>query len=70
MKQFALSGGHIRSIALNACLRAASEKAIASPARVAMPDVLMAVKRELEKMDRSSSVEVFGSYGHLLENCA
>lgn len=68
-KQFALSGGHIRSIALNACLRAAGEKTIATP-KVAMPDVLMAVKRELEKMDRSSSAEVFGSYGHLLENCA
>ena len=69
-KQFQLSGGHIRSIAFNACLRAADVSVISSRGRVGMPDVLVAVKRELEKMNRSASDELFGQYSHVFKECA
>lgn len=66
-KQFALSGGNIRSVIFNACLQAA-HKAPQNPlpngkvGRVKMADVLVQVKRELEKMNRASGEEQFGAY--------
>ena len=69
-KQFQLSGGHIRSIAFNACLRAADPAAIRTQGKVGMPDVVVAVKRELEKMNRSASDELFGPYSHIFRECA
>lgn len=64
-KQFQLSGGHIRSIAFNACLRAADPLDPTAPEKITMLDVVKSVKHELEKMDRSSSEELFGPYSHL-----
>lgn len=66
-QQFDMAGGHIRSAAFNACLLAASKQSAASPARVDMPHVLTAIKRELEKMNRVAGREQFGRYAALME---
>jgi hypothetical protein len=69
--QFPLSGGNIRSIAFNACLQSAGvEKTGESEyvGKVAMDTVLIAVKRELEKLERSASAELFGEYASTVEN--
>lgn len=74
-RQFPLAGGHIRSIAFNACLLAASEMAAGKAARkgeggrprVGMAPVLRSVRRELEKMNRPAGPELFGAYGSLLQ---
>lgn len=59
-RRFPLSGGHIRSIVFNACLQSAAgtngEKVLQ------MKDVLVAVKREYDKMNRSMSLEQLGQY--------
>ncbi|PUA29326.1 MAG: hypothetical protein B0W54_01625 [Cellvibrio sp. 79] len=57
-RNFPLAGGHIRSIAFNACLQAGTSD---KPA-VAMTHVLLAVKRELDKLNRPNSPESFGKY--------
>lgn len=59
-RQFPLSGGHIRSIVFNACL----QSAYAGNGRkeLFMKDVLVAVKREYDKMNRSLSLEQLGPY--------
>ncbi len=64
--QFAISGGHIRSIAFNACLASARSEHSSEKPVVLMPAVVIAVKRELEKLDRSSSHEMFGDYAALI----
>lgn len=64
--QFPVTGGHIRSIALNASLQAAARHGAAAR-RVDMPELLVAVKRELEKMNRAADVEQFGRYRQTLE---
>ena len=66
-QQFDMAGGHIRSAAFNACLLAASKQSAALPARVDMPHVLTAIKRELEKMNRVAGREQFGRYAALME---
>lgn len=57
-RTFPLTGGHIRSIAFNACLQS---RPGADPC-VEMPQVLSAVKRELDKLNRPNSPESFGRY--------
>lgn len=57
-RMFPLAGGHIRSIAFNACLQTEPG---AEPC-VKMPQVLSAVKRELDKLNRPNSPESFGRY--------
>ena len=66
-QQFDIAGGHIRSAAFNACLLAASKQSAQLPARVDMPHVLTAIKRELEKMNRVAGREQFGRYAALME---
>jgi ATPase family associated with various cellular activities (AAA) len=61
-KSFALAGGHIRSIAFNACLQSATD----GVPRVGMQAVLCAVKRELDKLNRPISIESFGRHGELV----
>jgi len=65
-RQFPISGGHIRSIAFNACLASAHSECRSEKPAVLMQAVVIAVKRELEKMDRSSNRELFGDYAGLL----
>ena len=60
-EQFELSGGHIRSAAFNACLQSAA-RGETRQARVEMSDVVLAVKRELQKMNRVAGPEQFGRY--------
>ena len=57
-RNFALAGGHIRSIAFNACLQTKHD----GDASVDMDQVLPAVKRELDKLNRPNSPESFGKY--------
>jgi SpoVK/Ycf46/Vps4 family AAA+-type ATPase len=66
-RQFAFTGGHIRSVIFNACLQAAGTPPEAPlPAgkvgRLTMRDVLVQVKRELDKLNRAAGNEQFGAY--------
>jgi hypothetical protein len=61
-RQFPLAGGHIRSAVFNACLQSAG-----NGRRLAMEPVLIAVRRELEKLGRGVSAEQFGRYAPLVE---
>ncbi|SFA78404.1 vesicle-fusing ATPase [Poseidonocella pacifica] len=66
-RQFTFSGGHIRSVLLNACLQAAGRPPEAPlPAgkagRLTMRDVLVQVRRELDKLNRTVGEEQFGRY--------
>jgi len=62
-RQFPLAGGHIRSIIFNACLQTAP----APSPTLAMETVLIAIKREYDKLNRSVSQTQFGPYAPLLE---
>ena len=68
-QQFELAGGHIRSASFNACLLAAGQR-VDAPARVEMLQVLTAIKRELEKMNRVAGREQFGRYASLIASLA
>ena len=59
-RQFPLSGGHIRSIVFNACLQSAHVGN--GRKELFMKDVLIAVKREYDKMNRSLSLDQLGPY--------
>ena len=59
-QQFPLSGGHIRSIVFNACLQSAHSGN--GRKELYMKDVLIAVKREYDKMNRSLSLDQLGPY--------
>ncbi|MGF1625591.1 MAG: ATP-binding protein, partial [Alphaproteobacteria bacterium] len=66
-RQFALSGGHIRSVVFNACLQAADAPIeLPLPAgkvgRLSMREVLVQVRRELEKLNRAAGDAQFGAY--------
>jgi MoxR-like ATPase len=61
-RQFTISGGHIRSIAFNACLQSAG----AGHQRVSMATTLFAIKRELDKLNRPTHEELFGAYAALI----
>lgn len=62
-QRFEMAGGPIRSAAFNACLHAAS---LHETPCVAMPQLLVAIKRELEKAGRDTQREQFAPYAHLL----
>ena len=66
-RRFEVAGGAIRSAAFNACLQAAAQ---GGTPRVAMTDVVQAVRSELEKGGREVAGEQFGVYAHLLEGAA
>lgn len=59
-RHFPLSGGNIRSIVFNACLQSA--KAENEEKNLLMKEVLVAVKREYDKMNRVLSLEQFAGY--------
>ena len=64
-KQFQLTGGHIRSIVFNACLQSADGSYAPSgefKGKLTMEQVIAAVKREYDKLNRSVSLEYFGPY--------
>lgn len=64
-QRFALAGGHIRSIVFHACLQSAVAD---GPRRLEMPAVIRAVKRELDKLGRASTLDQFGRYAELVED--
>jgi len=67
-RQFPLVGGHIRSIVFNACLQSSENVTKGSGTengfrgKLRMKDVIVAVKREYDKLNRAVSLEHFGSY--------
>lgn len=69
-KQFALSGGNIRSIIFNASLQSVGKKnqeTTESKDKISMNEIIIAVKREYDKMNRSIGLEQFGSYVDLIK---
>jgi SpoVK/Ycf46/Vps4 family AAA+-type ATPase len=69
-KQFPLAGGNIRSIVFNACLQSAADRSEAETKKhrvLTMKSVLVAIRREHDKMNRSLSVGQLGNYAALLE---
>jgi len=69
-RQFPLAGGHIRSIVFNACLQSTGSERESDPGahpRLSMEQVVVAVKREYDKLRRSVTLEQFGSYAPLVE---
>jgi SpoVK/Ycf46/Vps4 family AAA+-type ATPase len=66
-RSFALTGGHIRSIVFSVCLQSAYRSG-GSEKRLDMKSVLVGVKREYEKLERSLTMEQFGSYAQGLEH--
>ena len=63
--EFELAGGHIRSAAFSACLHAAAASDVP---RLAMTDVLVAIRHELDKLDRLAAPEQFGRYADLVRD--
>lgn len=68
-RQFPLAGGNIRSIVFNACLQCADGatwRAMGKQGRLTMESMLIAVKREFDKMNRALSLEQFGPYTRII----
>jgi hypothetical protein len=66
-KQFQLAGAHIRSIVFNACLQCAAEPRGPDGPRLTMEQVLISVRRELEKLNRPASLDQFGQYARAVD---
>jgi adenylate kinase family enzyme len=69
-EQFPLAGGNIRSIVFNACLQCAAGSGLNGnhgAGRLTMAGIVVAVKREYDKMNRTVSREQYGSYAPLIE---
>jgi len=68
-RQFQLSGGNIRSIVFNACLQCAAlfpDPPKGRKGTLKMEQVLVSVKREYEKLNRSFDPQFFGPYKKLI----
>ncbi len=66
-RQFPLAGAYIRSIVFNACLQSAGRGAERA---LSMETVVVAVKREYDKLRRSVGADQFGAYAPLIEKAA
>ena len=66
-RQFPFTGGHINSIVFNACLQTAEDSTASDAPQLTMEKVICAVKREYDKLNRSVSLEQFGSYAHFIK---
>jgi hypothetical protein len=62
--RFPMSGGHIRSVLFNACLQSAKGN---GRAELKMEPVLVALKRELDKIHRPVALDLFGEYAPIIE---
>jgi hypothetical protein len=73
-RQFQLTGGNIRSAVLNACLQTAAARspvrAPVDPPMLQMDHVLVAVKREHDKFQRTVGPAQLGSYAPMVEALA
>jgi hypothetical protein len=68
-RQFPLAGGYIRSIIFNACLQSANGKdhdPSSSGASLDMETLIISVKREYDKINRSISLGHFGPYAEIV----
>lgn len=68
--QFPLTGGHIRSIVFNACLQCADGAGLRADdggGALSMKEIVVAVKREYDKMNRTLSLEQYGAYAPVIE---
>jgi len=67
-KQFQLTGGNIRSIVLNACLQSAKTSSSKDKIKdvLTMEKIIIAIKREFEKSNRSLSIDQFGKYSEII----
>jgi hypothetical protein len=63
--RFPIAGGHIRSVIFNACLQSAGGSG--RPA-LRMEEVLVALKRELDKINRPVGLDLFGNYAPLIRS--
>lgn len=63
-RRFQLSGGHIRSVAINASLQTAAH---GRNRVISMESVLIAAKRELEKLNRATGADTFGPWYQKIE---
>jgi hypothetical protein len=69
-KEFSLAGGHIRSIMFNACLQSASLTRSGRgkfKGKLDMQEIIIATKREYDKLNRPISLESFGNYSGVIE---
>jgi SpoVK/Ycf46/Vps4 family AAA+-type ATPase len=68
-ERFPLAGGNIRSIVFNACLQSADGSAFKKTAggQLSMKEIIVAVKREYDKLNRPLSLQQYGSYAPLVE---
>ena len=69
-EQFPLAGGNIRSVVFNACLQCADGSGFrksggAGP--LTMNEIIIALKREYDKLNRTLSLQQYGAYASLVE---
>jgi hypothetical protein len=65
--RFPLAGGHIRAIVFHACLQSAGQSNGSTPKRLEMPVVVLAVRREMEKLGRAISLDQFGRWAQSVD---
>jgi hypothetical protein len=69
--RFPLAGGHIRAIVFHACLQSAGNTNGSgngsAPRRLEMPAVVLAVRREMEKLGRTISLDQFGRWAQSVD---
>jgi hypothetical protein len=68
-ERFSLAGGNIRSVVFNACLQSANGHGFEENARgkLKMDQIIVAVKREYDKLNRTLNLEQYGSFSSLVE---
>ncbi len=70
-EKFPLAGGYISSIVFNACLQNAQKSSRLgkqSKKQLSMETLIIAVKREYDKINRSISLEKFGTYAAFVQS--
>jgi hypothetical protein len=70
-RNFAIAGGHIRSIMFNACLQSANLTQVKQDkykGKLHMDEIIIATRREYDKLNRPISLENFGKYAEVVEN--
>jgi SpoVK/Ycf46/Vps4 family AAA+-type ATPase len=67
-RQFQLSGGNIRSAVFSACLQSAARLSRSATPALQMNQVVIAVKREYDKMQRTIGLDQFGAYADVIES--
>ena len=66
-KQFQLTGGNIRSVVFNAALQSAHNLKPGSRGMITMESLVIAIKREYDKIKSTVTLEQFGPYRDIIE---